>query len=338
MVLVNGVEAWVETSAGRFALSSDRYNPGVVHPDGNGYIEAFEFRPYPRWRFRLPGGTRIEQGIVVAPGRASTLMYWKLIEGSRGTLEVRPFISGRDYHSLHHENPAFDFRPEVSVGRVLLRPYHGVPAIVFGSNAEFAPASELVRNFMYEQEKERGLDYIEDLAMPGRFRWELARGEASSPFRWKVTNPPPLSPRFAPPRCAGASSIPRRLSPPPIPTLCGGAAAGPSSPAIRGSPIGAATPSSRCAGCAWRRARWSRRGTFSIEWASDRLPRDAAEPLSRPGEQPEYNSVDASLMVRDRRSRFLARRAAISAADKRKALAQAVEAISRLPPRHPVRH
>jgi predicted glycogen debranching enzyme len=94
MVLVNGIEVWAETSAGRFALSSDRYNPGVVHPDGTRYIEAFEFRPYPRWRFALPDGTRIEQGIVVAPGRASTLMYWKLIEGSRGTLEVRPFISG----------------------------------------------------------------------------------------------------------------------------------------------------------------------------------------------------------------------------------------------------
>src|ERR1041385_6215205 len=31
-VLVNGLEAWVETPAGRFALSSQRYAPGVVHP------------------------------------------------------------------------------------------------------------------------------------------------------------------------------------------------------------------------------------------------------------------------------------------------------------------
>src|SRR5271155_2446379 len=107
MVLVNGIEAWVETSAGKFALSSDRYKPGVVHPDGGRHVEAFEYRPYPKWHFALPDGTRIEQGIIVAPGRASTLMYWRLIEGSGGTLDVRPFISGRDYHSLHHENPAF---------------------------------------------------------------------------------------------------------------------------------------------------------------------------------------------------------------------------------------
>ena len=34
MVLVNGLEVWLETPAGRFALSSQRYAPDVVHPDG----------------------------------------------------------------------------------------------------------------------------------------------------------------------------------------------------------------------------------------------------------------------------------------------------------------
>jgi len=178
MVLVNGVETWAETAGGKFALSSDRYNPDILHPDGIRHIEAFEFRPHPRWRFALPDGTRIEHGIVVAPGRASTLMYWKLVEGARATLEVRPFVSGRDYHALHHENPALNFVAAASGGRVLIRPYNGVPAVVFGSNAEFTPASDWYRSFMYEQEKERGLDYVEDLAMPGCFRWDLSRGEA----------------------------------------------------------------------------------------------------------------------------------------------------------------
>ena len=33
-VLVNGLESWVESPAGRFALSSHLYEPHVVHPDG----------------------------------------------------------------------------------------------------------------------------------------------------------------------------------------------------------------------------------------------------------------------------------------------------------------
>jgi predicted glycogen debranching enzyme len=179
MVLVNGVEVWVTTPNGKFALSSDRYDPGVIHPNGADHIESFEPRPFPRWRFSLPGATRVEHGIMMAPGQACTLAYWKLIEGQGGTLEVRPFISGRDYHSLHHENPAFNFMPQVTDGRVVIRPYEGVPAVVFGSNAGFVHESNWYRKFMYEEEKERGLDYIEDLAAPGVFRWTLSRnGEA----------------------------------------------------------------------------------------------------------------------------------------------------------------
>jgi len=34
MVLVNGAEVWLETPAGRFALSSERYDPGVVDSNG----------------------------------------------------------------------------------------------------------------------------------------------------------------------------------------------------------------------------------------------------------------------------------------------------------------
>src|SRR5437879_3457158 len=34
VVLVNGFDAWVDTSGGSFALSTQRYAPDVLHPDG----------------------------------------------------------------------------------------------------------------------------------------------------------------------------------------------------------------------------------------------------------------------------------------------------------------
>src|SRR5919197_2562932 len=44
-VLVNGLDAWVDTEGGRFALSSQRYGPDVVHPDGERRPEAFGAEP-----------------------------------------------------------------------------------------------------------------------------------------------------------------------------------------------------------------------------------------------------------------------------------------------------
>src|SRR6059036_1325238 len=61
IVLVNGFDAWVNTLAGSFALSSQRYLPDAVYPDGARRIEVFEADPWPRWRYRLEDGTEVEQ-------------------------------------------------------------------------------------------------------------------------------------------------------------------------------------------------------------------------------------------------------------------------------------
>src|SRR5436190_1253901 len=42
MALVNGFDAWVETPDGAVSLSSQRYGPNVIHPDGATRIESFE--------------------------------------------------------------------------------------------------------------------------------------------------------------------------------------------------------------------------------------------------------------------------------------------------------
>ena len=178
IVLVNGFEAWLERSGETFALTSQHYTPDVVHPDGAQRIEAFHPDPWPSWVFTLPDGSRIEHGLLVQPGRAATSLYWRLRGERGGTLVVRPLVSGRDYHALHHENPAFRSDAEVSGGRVVWRPYSGLPAIVARSNGTYTHQPEWYRNFLYSAELARGLDHVEDLASPGIFRWDLTRGEA----------------------------------------------------------------------------------------------------------------------------------------------------------------
>ncbi len=179
VLLVSGFDAWVTTPAGTFALSTHLYAPEVVHPDGARRIEAFTAEPWPRWRFRLEDGTRLEQALTVEKGAPLVALSWRLLGRRRGiTLAVRPLLCGRDYHALHHENPHFRFDAETDDGIVTWHPYAGLPAIMALSNGHYDHDPDWYRNFLYEEERARGLNCTEDLASPGVFSWDLSRGQA----------------------------------------------------------------------------------------------------------------------------------------------------------------
>jgi predicted glycogen debranching enzyme len=174
MALVNGLEVWLETPAGRFALSSQRYAPDMVHPDGHRRLVDFRAEPWPQWTFRCADGTEVSQEVIACHGRGDVVLRWRLLSLPGSVrLFVRPLLSGRDYHGLHHENPGFDFAAEVTGARVLWRPYPAVPAISAVGDGSYRHDPVWYRNFVYAAELARGLDGGEDLASPGIFGWTL---------------------------------------------------------------------------------------------------------------------------------------------------------------------
>ncbi len=169
MVLVNGVEAWVETAAGRFPLTTARYAPDTVYPDARGSLRGFDPLPWPQWRFELADGTVVGHEVFVSRAGAETVLRWRCSRPAR--LLVRPLLSGRGYHALHHQNGAIDLATAPDAGALCWRPYPGVPAITARGNFEWADAPEWYHQFLYTAERDRGLDYIEDLASPGWLTW-----------------------------------------------------------------------------------------------------------------------------------------------------------------------
>ena len=181
MVLVNGFDAWVETAGGTFYLSSQCYAPGVTGGAATQSIESFNWEPWPTWVFRFADGTRVQQEIFVARGDDPvTCVTWNLLEPrTNATLSVRPFLSGRNYHALHKSNPAFRFDAEIAPGRVAWKPYPDVPGVVALCNGSYRHEPLWYYNFLYEAERARGLDCEEDLGAPGVFDWNLGAGEAA---------------------------------------------------------------------------------------------------------------------------------------------------------------
>ncbi len=187
MVLVNGLEAWLEVGGQRTELSTQIYEPGVVHPDGYKLLKSFTNDPWPTWRWSIPtptGTIELQQELFVPRHRPACVLIWSLIKASLkidATLCVRPLISGRDYHSTHHENSSMDLwgfdAPAQGGRRVIFRPYPGVPETECLTDGTYENAADWYRAFRYDLEAYRGLDCREDLASPGVFRWNLASGK-----------------------------------------------------------------------------------------------------------------------------------------------------------------
>jgi predicted glycogen debranching enzyme len=182
-VLVNGFDAFITTPDGRFALSAQRYRSSVTAPDGIARLESFSTTPWPTWLFRLPCGRAVRQEIFIPHGRAATVLTFTLEGHGVGcSLEVRPFFSGRDPHALQRENPGFNFEPVRSRRTLLWSAYADVPPVALNTNATYRHEPHWYRQFLYEAERARGLDDTEDLAAPGVFTWDFAEPEAAFIF------------------------------------------------------------------------------------------------------------------------------------------------------------
>ena len=175
VVLVNGFDAWIETSDGSFAISSQRYGGDVIHPDGASRIDSFEYEPWPRWRFRITDKVVVEQEIFVPHGESVVFLSWRIVSSAAASLKlkVRPFFSGRDFHSTHHENGSFRFEAKLAGESVRWHAYEGLPAVIAPSTGHYHHDPVWYRNFLYTEEVARGLDATEDLAAPGTFEFQL---------------------------------------------------------------------------------------------------------------------------------------------------------------------
>lgn len=90
-------------------------------------------------------------------------------------LEIRPLIAFRDYHSTTHENPAINAKLNGENATISIQPYGDLPVLHFAHDpAELDGNGFWFRNFEYSIERERGLDFLEDLFSPFALTLDLS--------------------------------------------------------------------------------------------------------------------------------------------------------------------
>jgi predicted glycogen debranching enzyme len=177
-VLVNHLEEWLCIDGQEFPLTTNVY-PGVIHPQGYCHCVSFSSTPWPTWTFAFNDHT-VTREIFCVWGQSRLVVRWKLLKPATDSikLRVRPMLTGRDYHALHHENGALSHDATITENWVTWQPYQSLPAVHGTHTGIYQHRPDWYRQVQFPLEQERGLDFQEDWWSPGELCFRLETGRA----------------------------------------------------------------------------------------------------------------------------------------------------------------
>jgi predicted glycogen debranching enzyme len=173
VLLLSKLEETLVVRGMRYELSANRY-PGAVHPQGYRYLKEFRLDPFPVFTYEV-ADVEIEKHVFLVDGENTVVLEYEVRGGTRGcVLEVRPLVAFRDYHATTHANSALDPRVTITAGRASIAPYPGLPTLYFSHDAMSVESTAAwYYNVEFDRERERGLDYQEDLFNPCVLTFDL---------------------------------------------------------------------------------------------------------------------------------------------------------------------
>lgn len=175
IVLLSKLDATLVSGGQRIELASNRYRDAIA-PRGFELLRRFERGVFPSLTFGGDGWTLTET-IAAIRGENTTVIRYDLTADGERTLELRPFLAARDYHSIAHANGSIDRNARGGADSAVLRTYDGIPPLhLFVPGGAFAAQPDWYYSFAYEREEERGFDETEDLFTPGLFSVPIAPG------------------------------------------------------------------------------------------------------------------------------------------------------------------
>ena len=175
-LILSKLEETAVIDGAEIALGANQY-PGTLHPTGFRQLTEFRLDPFPIWTFDL-GGARLQKKVFLAHGEQTLVVRYASTRPCR--LRVEPLLAFRDYHSLTSANNVLDTSVQEEerqgVRTLKIRPYPGLPELMLrhsDAGVAFRRNGAWHYNVEYLEELERGLDFREDLYRMGTLELEV---------------------------------------------------------------------------------------------------------------------------------------------------------------------
>jgi predicted glycogen debranching enzyme len=179
MALLGKVDETVTVMEERFDLSTNRYPNSVVHPQGWKYIAEFTPFPVPQWTYKMPGQAVLVKRVFLARGKNTVYVTYTLREApSQVTVTLTPLVQWKGFHEQMHPWHGFPLRRGPEVGGWSVQATPDAPVLrMLVKSGRWTPAGWWHEQILHDRERERGLEYSEDLFCPAVCQVSLRVGQ-----------------------------------------------------------------------------------------------------------------------------------------------------------------
>jgi predicted glycogen debranching enzyme len=180
VILVNNCETFLHSPDQRLALSANLY-PETVQPGGHQRIDGFDHHPWPKWTYDIPElEAKLTKELVLIHQRNIVLLKWTLTDANQPLgLSVHPKLTGREYTALHSENPDTTMDTRIDGQRLTWNPYEEIPETHGYHNGTFHEHHLWFRDNQYLEEFNYEETQAEDWWSPGRVEYQLSPGDTA---------------------------------------------------------------------------------------------------------------------------------------------------------------
>ncbi|MFP4089957.1 MAG: amylo-alpha-1,6-glucosidase [Cyclobacteriaceae bacterium] len=177
-VIISTLDETIVAGNATFDLGVHKY-PEIYSPKGYKYLRDFIGEPIPKSTFRLGDVVFTKEKLLVEHENRTMVRY--VLEEAREEvkLRLRPFLAFRNVHELCKKNDELDTSYDSISQGIRLCLYEGYDDLFMqlSKQPEFVDKPDWYYSIEYTEDMEIGLDYQEDLYVPGYFEVSMQKGE-----------------------------------------------------------------------------------------------------------------------------------------------------------------
>src|ERR1035437_6538594 len=172
-LLLSSLDEEVSSNKEIYRLATHKYQD-TIFPMGFNYLSKFILAPFPLWVYQSDIFTVKKKVFMIHNSNTTCILYDINSRTEGALLRIYPLVNSRNFHYTTHSGD-ISFSQKADSTGVKLESSNGL-TLSLSSNLQYHPDPKWYYNFVYDTEKQRKCNSLEDNFNPGYFESKIKMG------------------------------------------------------------------------------------------------------------------------------------------------------------------